>query len=143
MQEIKSKVKCPCTNHSLHECTKAKSNLEVTFQFSYCSLVWIFHRRCLNNKINSIHERALTITYQDNHRNLQVLATKMFKIRREFKRNICVQNKFVLSSQKHYVLKTSSALNQRTLAPLKIKNSVLFECSCRLCKTYIQQVGFL
>ena len=25
----------------------------------------------------------------------------------------------------------------------KIKNWVLFECSCRICKTYIQQVGFL
>ena len=59
----------------------------------------MFHSRRLNNKINSIHERALKITYQDNtstfqellnkdnsvsihHRNLQVLATKMFKIHR-------------------------------------------------------------
>ena len=59
----------------------------------------MFHSRRLNNKINSIHERALRITYQDNtstfqellnkdnsvsihHRNLQVLATEMFKIHR-------------------------------------------------------------
>ena len=71
----------------------------VTSQFSYCSLIWMFHSRRLNNKINSIHERALRITYQDNmstfqellnkdnslsihHRNLQVLATEMFKIHR-------------------------------------------------------------
>ena len=57
----------------------------------------MFHSRRLNNKINSIHERALRITYQDNtstfqellnkdnfvlmhHRNLQVLATEMFNI---------------------------------------------------------------
>ena len=57
----------------------------------------MFHSRDLNNKINSIHERALRIKYQDNtstfqellnkdnsvlthHRNLQVLATEMFKI---------------------------------------------------------------
>ena len=26
---------------------------------------------------------------------------------------------------------------------LKIKNWVLFECPCRICKTYIQQGGFL
>ena len=68
----------------------------VTSQFSYCPLIWMFHSRRLNNKINSIHERALRITYQDNtstfqevlnkdksvsmhHRNLQVLATEMFK----------------------------------------------------------------
>ena len=69
----------------------------VTSQFSYCLLIWISHGRCINIKTNSIHERALKITYQDNtptfqkllnkensvsiqHRNLQVLATEMFKI---------------------------------------------------------------
>ena len=57
----------------------------------------MFHSRKLNNKINAIHERALRIAYCDkhytfqqllekdnsvsiNHRNLQVLATKMFKV---------------------------------------------------------------
>ena len=71
----------------------------VTSQFSYCPLTWMFHSRRLNNKINSIHERALRITYQDNvstfeellnkgnsvsihHRNLHVLGTEMFKIHR-------------------------------------------------------------
>ena len=28
----------------------------VTSQFSYCPLIWMFHSRRLNNKINSIHE---------------------------------------------------------------------------------------
>ena len=71
----------------------------ITSQFSYCPLIWMFHSRRLNNEINSIHERALRITYQENtstfqellnkdnsvsihHRNLQVLATEMFKIHR-------------------------------------------------------------
>ena len=71
----------------------------VTSQFSYCPLIWMFHSRRLNNKTNSIHERALRITYQDNastfqellnkdnsvsihHTNLQVLAAEMFKIHR-------------------------------------------------------------
>ena len=71
----------------------------VTSQFSYCPLIWLFHSRRLNNKINSRHERALRIIYQDNmsifqellnkgnsvsihQRNLQVLATEMFKIHR-------------------------------------------------------------
>ena len=35
----------------------------VTSQFGYCPLIWMFHSRRLNNKINSIHERALRITY--------------------------------------------------------------------------------
>ena len=70
----------------------------ITSQFGYCSLIWIFHSRALNNKINSIQERALRITYNDSkstfeellnkdnsvsihHRNLQVLAIEMFKIK--------------------------------------------------------------
>ena len=69
----------------------------ITTQFSYCTLVWMFHSRKLNNKINTIHERALRIAYCDkhstfqqllekdnsvsiHHRNLQVLATEMFKV---------------------------------------------------------------
>ena len=68
----------------------------------YCPLVWICHSRKLNNKINAIHESVLRITYGDrqssfqqllekdnsvsiHHRNLQVLATEMFKI----SRNLC------------------------------------------------------
>ena len=31
-------------------------------QYGYCPLVWVFHSRSLNNKINQIHERALRIT---------------------------------------------------------------------------------
>ena len=38
----------------------------VMSQFSYCSLVWIFHDRHLNNKINRMHERALRTAYKDN-----------------------------------------------------------------------------
>ena len=31
----------------------------------YSPLVWVFHSRHLNNKINRIHERALRIAYKD------------------------------------------------------------------------------
>ena len=36
----------------------------ITSQFSYCPLIWIFHSRSLNNKINRIHERAVRLVYQ-------------------------------------------------------------------------------
>ena len=67
-------------------------------QFSYCSLVWMFHSRTLNNGINNLHERALRLVYNDqissfeqllnsdgsfsiHDRNLQKLATEMYKVR--------------------------------------------------------------
>ena len=65
-------------------------------QFGYCPLVWMFHSRSFNNKINRIHERALRITYNDklssfqnllekdnsatiHHRNMKILATETYK----------------------------------------------------------------
>ena len=38
----------------------------IASQFSYCPLIWMFHSRTLNNRINNIHERALRLTYKDN-----------------------------------------------------------------------------
>ena len=34
-------------------------------QFSYCPLVWVFHIKQLNNRINNLHEKALRVIYQD------------------------------------------------------------------------------
>ena len=64
----------------------------------HCPLVWMFHNRELNNKINKLHERALRIAYKNSklsfqellnldksftihYRNLQKIATEMFKIK--------------------------------------------------------------
>ena len=72
----------------------------IASQFSYCPLIWMFHSRTLNNRINDIHERALRLTYKDNqssfkeplkkdhpvtvqHKNLQALVTEIFKVKND------------------------------------------------------------
>ena len=67
-------------------------------RFEYCPLIWMFHNRILNDKINRIHERALRIVYRDktsnftellqkdnavtvHKRNLQVLANEIYKVK--------------------------------------------------------------
>ena len=48
----------------------------VESQFGYFPLIWMFHGRGLNNKINRIHERALRITYKDKPSTFQELLEK-------------------------------------------------------------------
>ena len=100
---------CKKTNQKLHALARIVNYMElrkhkclmkafVTSQFNYCLLIWLFHSRELNNRINRIHERALRLVYQDNsllfaellekdnsvtihQRNLQVLAIRIFKLK--------------------------------------------------------------
>ena len=68
----------------------------VEAQFGYCPLVWMFHGREINRKINHIHERSLRIVFGDynfsfkgllkkynsvciHHRNIQNLTAELFK----------------------------------------------------------------
>ena len=163
----------------------------ITSQFNYCPLIWIFHNRTLNNKINKIHERALRLTYDNNalsfqelldldgsmtihHKNLQKLATIMFQV----KNNLCpIPVKNIFDSNIHsYDLRNKKSWevnNVRTvtygtetvsfrgpkiwdITPNDIKASATLAefkskiklwkpvgCTCRLCKTYIADLGFI
>ena len=88
-------------------CKKAGSKISALIflilfasQFSYCPLIWLFHSRTLNNRINSLQERCLRLVYNDNissfnellakdgyicfhHRNIHVLAIELFKLKND------------------------------------------------------------
>ena len=67
-------------------------------QFTYCHLVWVFHSEELNNRINSLNEEALRLTYQKwnsffdellnldklgsiHYRNFEYLLTEIYKVK--------------------------------------------------------------
>ena len=67
-------------------------------QFGYCPLIWMFHNRALNNRINKLQERALSLVHNDNtssfyellqkdnsftihHWNIQKLALEMYRVK--------------------------------------------------------------
>ena len=77
----------------------------VEAQFGYCPLVWMFHGREINRKINHIHERSLRIVYRDynssfkdllqkdnsvciHHRNIQSLAVELFNVKENLSNTI-------------------------------------------------------
>ena len=83
-------------------------------QFNYCPIVWMCHGRGLNSKINNIHERALGIIYQDktsssetllkrdkstsiHRKNLQHLATELFKVKNGLAPEIMKKRNFYFS----------------------------------------------
>ena len=57
---------------------KRRTIMNVFFnsQFSYCPLIWMFHSRVINNKINRLHERCLRIVYSDNQSTSEELLEK-------------------------------------------------------------------
>lgn len=163
----------------------------ITSQFNYAPLVWMFHNRTLNNKINKLHERALRIVYKskeltfqemlekDNsvtihHKNLQRLAIEMYKIKTQIA-PMPMQELFT-EKKHHYDLRNENTWETENLRTVKygsdtirnmgpktwelvpndikessslqqfkskIKNWTPNECTCRLCKTYIYNLGFL
>ena len=163
----------------------------VTSQFNYCPLIWMFHNRTLNNKINRLHERALRLVYTDeklsfhqllemdnsvsiHHRNLQRLAIEMYKIKN--KRSLLPMQDLFVDDANPYDLREKrcwETTNIRTvsygtetiryrgpktwdLVPSHIKEAKSLsefkskiiarkplECTCRLCKNFIPELGFI
>ena len=160
-------------------------------QFSYCPLVWMYHSRTLNNRINRLHERALRITYKDSklsfkellaldnsftihERNVQLLATEMYKIKNNLAptfmkelfplstNNYNLRNKPQFKTPNvHTVSHGTETISFRgpktwAIVPDVIKNSNTLHsfkrnikhwkpegCSCKLCLSYIPNLGFL
>ena len=160
-------------------------------QFGYCPLIWMFHSRKLNNRINKLHERALRLVYKDpyasfqelldrdktvtiHHRNLQKLATEMFKVKNgespEIMKNIfqVIPKKYNLRNNRiwathnvrtvYHGMESLSFRGPKTwdILPKYLKEATSLKqfkkeikewkpegCTCRLCKIYVENIGFL
>ena len=151
----------------------------------------MFHSRTLNNRINRLHERALRLVYRDSklsfeellemdksftihHRNLQKLATEMFKVKNNLS-PIFMKSVFTDTSNSYnlrnkpefktcnvrtvsYGTETLTFRGPKTwsLVPMEIKNlKSLSEfkakikhwkpegCTCRICRFYVANLGFI
>ena len=104
-------------------------------QFSYCPLLWIFHTKQLNNLINSLHEKALGVTYQDryssfsellnldksvsvHYRNIKYFLTEIDKVKMGLFPPI-MNDIFSLSENSSYNLSYSVTVNRRNIRTIK------------------------
>ena len=160
-------------------------------QLSYCPLAWTFHSRTINNKINTLHEKALTLVYTSkpnlsfndllkddksvkiHQKNLQILATETYKVKTDLEPKIMADiSHFV---EKSYSLRNNSIIQRQAnrtvyfgtesisflapksweLIPSEIKSAKSLnifkenikswrtdKCPCRLCTTYVRNIGF-
>ena len=160
-------------------------------QFNYCPLVWMFHSRTMNNRINKLHERALRLVYKNSdlsfeellcldnsktvhQRNLQRLAIEMYKVKNLIA-PLPMQELFVPNNNPRGLRNRRfwNVPKVRTVAfgtetirfrgpkiwealPIhiqkaetlsvfksKIKEYECIKCTCRLCKEFIPNLGFL
>ena len=98
-------------------------------QFNYSPVIWMFHSRAMNNKINRIHVRALKLVYSDHvssldellkkdrsfpihHRNIQSLAIELYKFFHGLSLSF-MKNVFHFNTNIPYNLRSDSELYSR------------------------------
>ena len=103
--------------------------------FAYAPLVWMFHSRQMNNKINKVHKRALRILYDDedstfqqlldrnqaftvHERNIQILLTEMFKAKNKLEPNL-LQDVFEVNDYRGPALRNSKYFKRPNVNTVK------------------------
>ena len=155
-------------------------------------LIWMFHSRTMNNRINTLHEKALRLVYTNksnlsfddllkenksvkiHQKNLQILATEIYKVKNDLEPKIMadishfvekpcsLRNNSIIQRQANRTvyfgtesisslipklweliqseIKSAKSLN---IFKEKIKSWTTYKGPCRLCKTYVGNIGFI
>ena len=124
-------------------------NTFIFSQFEYCPLVWMFHSRKPSNRINNIHERALRSVFRDykstfqqllkqnksvsiHQRNLQILATKIFKTKNVFK-PIIMEDVFKFKNLT-YNFRNAETLNRSNVNSVKYGTETITSLGAKIWK---------
>ena len=137
-------------------------------QFNYCQLVWMCHNRTNNNKVNRLHERCLRLIYNDKKSSFEDLLQKdgSVSIRHRNLRTLALE--YNMRNYSYFAMPRAKTVNHG-LESLSYIGAELWDsipshmteidsinefkhviktwkpdlCSCRLCKVYMQNIGYL
>ena len=129
--------------HALTRCAKFMSTEKrrlifkafIISQFNYCPLVWMFHTKQLSNRINSLHKKALRVTYQEKNSsssellnldksvsiyygNIKYLLTEIYKVKMRLSPPT-MNDIFSLIENSSYNLKCGVIVNGRNIRTSK------------------------
>lgn len=116
--------------------------------FSYAPLVWMFHSREINNKINKVHKKALKLLYNDENstfeqllakdkaytvheRNIQILLTEMFKAKNKLEPHL-LQGIFEVNNYNGPSLRNSKYFRRPNVNTVKYGEKSLQNLGVRL-----------
>ena len=109
-------------------------------RFGYCPFVWISYNRSLNNHIDILHERVLSLVYNNfifsfakllektdsvtiHQRNLQTLAIEMFQVKKDLLPEI-LNNDFKLNNR-FYNTRNNSGFQRRNVKAVLYESETL------------------
>ena len=92
------------------------------------------HNRKHNNKINRLHERCLRLIYNDKHSSFPHVKTVNYGLE-----SIPFLGPKIWESVPNDLKRKESVSSFKTA----IKKWKPEQCPCRLCKTYLQNIGYL
>ena len=124
-------------------------NAFIFSQFGYCPLIRMFHSRKLNNRINNIQERALRIVFRDykstfqqllkqnksvsiHQRNLQILATEIFKTKNGF--NAVIMEDVFKFKNLTYNFQNAETLNRSNVNSVKYRTKTITSLGAKIWK---------
>ena len=113
----------------------------IASKFFYYPLVWMFHSRKLNSRVNKLHQRALRIVYQDyassfteliekdnstsiHSKNIQFLATELFKVKNVLSQP-SMNEMFVENAEHYYGLRKKTELKRNNVKTVYSRTEVL------------------
>ena len=121
---------------------KSIANALIMSHFSYCPLIWMFHSRAMEHRINKIHERTLRLIYPNQYqltfkelleknktvsihqRNLQTLATEIYKAKNKISPEVI--NSLFEFIKKTTILERRQFLKERDISQSIIEVKVLY-----------------